>query len=103
MMMLSEIYFISPPKTKFLRWHHHGETRLSRWDREATIGGVFKKGCFLKFRKIHRNFRAGAKGKNEMLSDLGGGGLASALDVQSFFIKENWICAMTRNHAEIFF
>ena len=38
-----------------------------------------------------------------MLSDLGGGGLASALDVQSFFIKENWICAMTRNHAEIFF
>ena len=57
----------------------------------------------MKFRKIHRKFRAGAKGKNEMLSDFGGGGLASALDVQSIFIKENWICAMTRNHAEIFF
>ena len=30
-------------------------------------------------------------GKNEVLSDVGGGGLASVLDVQSlfFFIKEN--------------
>ena len=28
-------------------------------------------------------------------------GLASVLDVQFlFFIKENWICAMTRLHAE---
>ena len=43
-----------------------------------------------------------------MLSDVrsrgegGGGGVASVLDVQSFFffIKENWICAMTRYHAE---
>ena len=37
-----------------------------------------------------------------MLSDVGGGGLGSALDVQSlfFFIKENWICAMTRHHVE---
>ena len=33
---------------------------------------------------------------DEMLSDVGGGGLASVLDVQ----KENWICAMTRHHAE---
>ena len=30
-----------------------------------------------------------------------GGRLASVLDVQPlFFIKENWICDMTRNHAE---
>ena len=37
-----------------------------------------------------------------MLWDVGGGGLGSALDVQSlvFFIKENWICAMTRHHVE---
>ena len=36
-----------------------------------------------------------------MLSDLGGG-VASVLDIQSlfFFIKENWICVMTRYHAE---
>ena len=27
-------------------------------------------------------------------------GLASVLDVQSFFVfKENWVCVMTRNHA----
>ena len=33
---------------------------------------------------------------------LGGGGLESVLDVQSlfFFIEENWICAVTRHHAE---
>ena len=33
---------------------------------------------------------------------MGGGGLLSFLDVQSFFffIKENLICAMTRHHAE---
>ena len=38
-----------------------------------------------------------------MLSDVGGGWLVSVLDMQSlfyFFKKENWICAMTRNHAE---
>ena len=37
-----------------------------------------------------------------MLSDVGGGRLASVMDVQSlsFFIKENWICATTRHHAE---
>ena len=30
-----------------------------------------------------------------------GGGLVSVLDVQSFFfIIENWICAMTKHHAE---
>ena len=42
------------------------------------------------------------QGKNEMLSDVSGWELASVLDVQSlfFFIKENWICAMTRHHAE---
>ena len=40
--------------------------------------------------------------QNEMLSDVGGGGLASVLDIQSFFfIKENWICAMIRHHAEL--
>ena len=42
------------------------------------------------------------QGKNYMLSDVGGWGVASVLDFQSlfFFIKENWICATTRNHAE---
>ena len=37
-----------------------------------------------------------------MLLDVGGGGLASVLEVQSFlfFIKENWICSMTRDHTE---
>ena len=36
-----------------------------------------------------------------MLSGLWGWGLAKVLDVQSlFFSKENWICAMTRHHAE---
>ena len=37
-----------------------------------------------------------------MLSDVGGGGLASVPDVQSLFfsIKENWTCDMTRHHAE---
>ena len=35
-----------------------------------------------------------------MLLDEGGGEFASVLDVQSlFFNKENWICAMTRHHA----
>ena len=39
--------------------------------------------------------------KNKMLSDVGGWGLASVLDVQSliFFTKENWIWAVTRHHA----
>ena len=38
-----------------------------------------------------------------MLWDIGRWGLASVLDVQSlvFFIKENWICAMTRHYAEL--
>ena len=33
---------------------------------------------------------------------VGEGGVASVLDVQSlfFFIKENWICFITRHHAE---
>ena len=37
-----------------------------------------------------------------MLSDALRGGLASVLDVQSlfFFIKESWISAMTRHHAD---
>ena len=36
-----------------------------------------------------------------MFSGVGGGWLASALDVESFsFNKENWICAMTGHHAE---
>ena len=38
-----------------------------------------------------------------MLFDIGGGGgIASVLDIQSlfFFVKENWICAMNRHHAE---
>ena len=37
-----------------------------------------------------------------MLSEVESWGVASVLDVQSliFFIKENWICAMTRHQAE---
>ena len=37
-----------------------------------------------------------------MLSDVGGWGVASVLDVQSlfFFIKEHRICPMTRHHVE---
>ena len=38
-----------------------------------------------------------------MLSDVGSVGLASILDVGPifiFFIKENWILAMTRHHAK---
>ena len=36
-----------------------------------------------------------------MLSDVGGGGLSGVLNIQSLFlfIKENWICTMTRHHA----
>ena len=35
-----------------------------------------------------------------MLLNVEGGGIASILDVQSFlFIKENWIWAITRHHA----
>ena len=42
----------------------------------------------------------GGQGKNEMLSDVGGGGLASVLDFQYLFIftKENWISDMTKYH-----
>ena len=47
--------------------------------------------------RIYESYR----NKNEMLWDVGDGGLVSVLDVQSlfFFIKENWILAMTRHHA----
>ena len=39
--------------------------------------------------------------KMKCYRSFGGGGLASVLDVQSFFffIKGNWICAMTTHHA----
>ena len=41
------------------------------------------------------------EGKNEMLSDVRWWGIAGVLHVQSFFfIKENWICAITIHHAE---
>ena len=46
-------------------------------------------------------------GKNKMLSDVKGGGGGGwrvseccGRQVFIFFIKENWICAMTRHHAE---
>ena len=41
-------------------------------------------------------------GKNEMLSDVGACGVSecSGCSIFVFFIKENWICAMTRHHAE---
>ena len=45
----------------------------------------------------------GVRGRvSEMLSDVGGGGLVSVLDIQFLFcfVKENWIYAMTRHHAE---
>ena len=36
-----------------------------------------------------------------MLSDVGGGGSKfSGRPILIFFIKENWICAITRHHAE---
>ena len=40
-------------------------------------------------------------GKNDMLSDVGGWGVSkcSGRPIFIFFIKENWICAMTRHHA----
>ena len=34
-----------------------------------------------------------------MLSDVGGAGLTGR-PIFTFFIKENWICAVTRLHAE---
>ena len=45
--------------------------------------------------------RGGGDGKNEMLSDVGGWGVSecSGRPVFIFFIKENWICAMIRYHA----
>ena len=43
----------------------------------------------------------GVRKKWDVIRRRGSGGLTSVLDVQSFFfIKENWICAMTRHHAE---
>ena len=43
----------------------------------------------------------GCKVKMRCFRTYGVGGLASVLDVQSFFfIKENWISTMTRHHAE---
>ena len=41
-------------------------------------------------------------GKNEMLSDIGASGFSdcSGRSIFIFFIKENWICAMTRHHTE---
>ena len=43
------------------------------------------------------------EGKSEMLSDVEGGwGVSecSGHPIFIFFIKENWICAMTRHHGE---
>ena len=42
------------------------------------------------------------KGKNEMLSDVGGCGVNkySGRPIFIFFIKENWICAITRHDGE---
>ena len=42
----------------------------------------------------------GLRQKWNVIGIRGVGRLASAVDVQSFFIKENWICAMNRDHAE---
>ena len=44
--------------------------------------------------------RGGAK--MSMLSTEGGEGLASVLNIKSliFFVKENWICAITKHHPE---
>ena len=44
----------------------------------------------------------GVQGKNEMLLDARGRRLGNAPEVQflSFLINENWICAMTRHHAQ---
>ena len=39
--------------------------------------------------------------RNEVLPDVGGWGVSefSGRSIFIFFIKENWICAMTRHHA----
>ena len=44
----------------------------------------------------------GWQGKNEMLSDVEGWGISecSGRPIFNFFIKENFIFAMTRHHAE---
>ena len=42
----------------------------------------------------------GGEGTNEMLSDVGGGGSKCSGRPIFFFLKENWICAITRHHAE---
>ena len=41
----------------------------------------------------------GGYDKNEMLSDLVGGGLASVLEVH-LFMKGDWICAIRRYHTK---
>ena len=44
----------------------------------------------------------GGYGKIEMLSDVGGWGVSGVFWTFNlyFFIKENWICAITRYHDE---
>ena len=46
--------------------------------------------------------KEGGRGKNEMLSDVGGWEVSecSGRPVFIFLIKENWIWAMNRHHAE---
>ena len=45
--------------------------------------------------------REGLQGKNEMLLDVGGDGSeCSRRPIIIFFIKEKWICVMTRHHAK---
>ena len=42
------------------------------------------------------------RGKNEILSDVEGWGVSkcSGRPIFIFFVKEDWICAVTRHHAE---
>ena len=50
---------------------------------------------------VRRGVGGGRLRQNKMSSDVRDEGLASILDVQSFFfIKENWVCAMSRHHDE---
>ena len=54
------------------------------------------------WRPVWEGGRWRAKAKIRFYRTQEGGELASALEVQSLFsfIKKNWICAMTRHHAE---
>ena len=55
----------------------------------------------MKFYTLGIDWGKGLRQKRDVIGRGGGGVVASVLDVQSFvFIKGNWICDMTKHHAE---